>query len=421
MADACTCAIAGSGCEDQFTQCGIPCPQAFPTSAYDLAVTYGVPVVCFMALFLIIGLLTILRVRGDPENFFVCGRSLPLFVVTMTLASQSLDSSGALGNVILSYKFHFWDGAVLPIGLACCLFMNGFFLAKPLHQMNLLTLPDFFKRKYGYIAEVCACILCMVSFIFLLAGNFVGTSTLLGFLFNIDQDSATWITAIAIWAYTAAGGLFSVAYTDVLQAGLGWTGILVGSIYAFVHFGASPDKGPAYPYGDTPIVWGGMRDGDAYAPFPNAIMFNWSTIFVLAFGNLMALDFQARTFASRSWQVAKWGNILAGIATIVLGLFWSFVGGTARKLYGPQSPYAEFRVDSCSTDLELLNPDGTITKGAASCAEWVFDPNGPLKMFTNEFPPFLGAWMMISIVAASMSTVASDNLARQPYCCCSRE
>lgn len=36
----------------------------------------------------------------------------------------------------------------------------------------------------------------------------------------------------------------------------------------------------------------GMMDIDAYNPFPNAILFNWATIFVLGFGNLAALDFQ---------------------------------------------------------------------------------------------------------------------------------
>lgn len=36
----------------------------------------------------------------------------------------------------------------------------------------------------------------------------------------------------------------------------------------------------------------GMMDINAYSPFPNAILFNWATIFVLGFGNLVALDFQ---------------------------------------------------------------------------------------------------------------------------------
>lgn len=39
----------------------------------------------------------------------------------------------------------------------------------------------------------------------------------------------------------------------------------------------------------------GMMDVNAYGPFPNAILFNWATIFVLGFGNLAALDFQVHS------------------------------------------------------------------------------------------------------------------------------
>ena len=53
------------------------------------------------------------------------------------------------------------------------------------------------------------------------------------------------------------------------------------------------DRG-AYPTGDKRHWPDQMTDYDALAPFPNAIFWNWATIFILAFGNLGALDFQAR-------------------------------------------------------------------------------------------------------------------------------
>lgn len=39
------------------------------------------------------------------DNFFVGGRNLPLFVIVLTLASQSIDSNATLGNADLAYKF----------------------------------------------------------------------------------------------------------------------------------------------------------------------------------------------------------------------------------------------------------------------------------------------------------------------------
>jgi len=42
----------------------------------------------------------------------------------------------------------------------------------------------------------------------------------------------------------------------------------------------------AYPFGDHRQYSNQMTDPYALSPFPNAILFNWATIFVLGFGNL---------------------------------------------------------------------------------------------------------------------------------------
>lgn len=39
-------------------------------------------------MFVIIGFATVFVIKGKTDNYFVAGRSLPLWVVTMTLASQ---------------------------------------------------------------------------------------------------------------------------------------------------------------------------------------------------------------------------------------------------------------------------------------------------------------------------------------------
>ena len=109
--------------------CGIPCAAAHPKPASGFGVGIGIMIAFFCA----IGIGAFYFVGGKAENFFVAGRSLPLFVITLTLASQSIDSNALLGNADLSYKYHFYDGAVLPIGLGLSLIINGIFLA---HKVN---------------------------------------------------------------------------------------------------------------------------------------------------------------------------------------------------------------------------------------------------------------------------------------------
>eukprot|EP00951_Prasinocladus_malaysianus_P013696 scaffold103927_cov47-Prasinocladus_malaysianus.AAC.1 len=91
--------------------------------------------------------------RGEAANFFVAGKSLPLSVAALTLASQSLDSNALLGNAELSYRYHFFDGAALPIGLGLSLLLNAAFLARHINRSNALTLPEIYGNHYGPLVE----------------------------------------------------------------------------------------------------------------------------------------------------------------------------------------------------------------------------------------------------------------------------
>ena len=75
-------------------------------SSADLSSDYGVGVIVFVVLCGCIGVFAIVAVSGKSVNYFVAGRSLPLPVIVATLASQSLDSNAALGNLDLGYFYH---------------------------------------------------------------------------------------------------------------------------------------------------------------------------------------------------------------------------------------------------------------------------------------------------------------------------
>lgn len=87
---------------------------------------YGVAVVIGIAISFVIGVCSYYFVQGSPENFFVAGRSLPLWVASITLAAQSIDSNALMGNVDLSYRFSFWDGTYRqnPSSIFLCCWMN---------------------------------------------------------------------------------------------------------------------------------------------------------------------------------------------------------------------------------------------------------------------------------------------------------
>src|SRR5919206_783258 len=140
---------------------------------------YGIAVLAFLALSLIVGTLTSRLVRKSSRRYMIAGKSLPLFFVGTMLAAQSIDGNSSLGNVSLVYQFGFWAGAAIPIGLGICLVLTGTIYGNKLNKMAMLTLPDFYYRRFGNGAEGISSVLMMISFIVLVAGNFAASGFIL--------------------------------------------------------------------------------------------------------------------------------------------------------------------------------------------------------------------------------------------------
>jgi hypothetical protein len=137
-----------------------------------------------------------------------------------------------------------------------------------------------------------------------------------------------------------------------------------------------PLRSGAYPIGDQRIFDNQMTDPYALSPFPNAIFWDWATIFILGFGNLAALDFQARCMAAKSPLDARIGCIIGGILTFFVGIPFSYLGAITRHYYGPDSIYAEFEADTCSKMLDL-----------PQCAMWKPDPKAGRLYQLYKFNP----------------------------------
>lgn len=101
--------------------------------------------------------------------------------------------------------------------------LNGIFLAGKINsEENVLTLPDVLSKRYGHCVEVMVGLISITSFLMLLAGNLVGMGFICGYVWDIDPTVGIWVSSIIVWTYTVTGGLFSVAYTDVVQGAAGW-------------------------------------------------------------------------------------------------------------------------------------------------------------------------------------------------------
>ena len=281
---------------------------------------YGIGIIAFLALSVIVGTLTAKLVKKSSKRYMIAGKSLPLFFVGTMLAAQAIDGNSSLGNTSLVYQFGFWAGAAIPIGLGVCLVLTGAFYGKRLNKMSMLTLPDFYYRRFGHGAEGMSSVLMIISFIVLVAGNFAASGFILSTVLQIDFFWATLIAAIIVLVYTFAGGLFSSAYTDIFQIYLA-----IGAFWAaFIFFAvgaAGVDLGTIL--GSAPPSY---LDLSGLTDMANGALVNWGAILALGLGDLVALDFMERVFAARDPKTASRGAFWGGGLTLFTIIPTSMLG-----------------------------------------------------------------------------------------------
>ncbi|MFM8221809.1 MAG: sodium:solute symporter family transporter, partial [Planctomycetaceae bacterium] len=112
-------------------------------------------VILYMAATVAVGLYASLRVK-DSKDFMVAGRSLPLY---MNFACVFATWFGA--ETVLSVSAKFADkglGFVSgdPFGASFCLILVAFFFARTFYQMELLTIGDYYHKRYGKVVEILA-------------------------------------------------------------------------------------------------------------------------------------------------------------------------------------------------------------------------------------------------------------------------
>ncbi|MEM9214791.1 MAG: sodium:solute symporter family protein [Cyanobacteria bacterium P01_F01_bin.150] len=317
-------------------------------------------IIIFLLATLGIGVWASKQIKGDSVNFLVAGRGMVLPLAAATLMAQSVDSNATLGNTDLSSAFGFWAGASLPIGLALCLFLTGLFYAKPMNRMGLITLPDFYRVKYGRLTEVVASVIMVLSFAFLLAGNLVAGGYLFQTFLGTSYTMGVIGVALLVFVYTVSGGLFAVAYTDVVQVGIALVGSLVLIGYVSTTFGL------VIPPGTGPFALEQLTSPDAGAAI------NWATLLALGLGDIVAIDFMARVFAAESPETAQRACFIGCAGTLIIGIPFSLIALSSNS---------------------ILEQAGVTADGPVL-----------FSLLENVIPPVLSLVIIVAIMAASLST-----------------
>ncbi len=262
-------------------------------------------VLLYIAATVAIGLIASLRVK-ESKDFLVAGRSLPLF---MNFACVFATWFGA--ETVLSVSAKFADkglGFVSgdPFGASMCLVLVAFFFARTFYRMELLTIGDYYHKRYGKGVEILCSLGIAASYFGWTSAQLSALGLVISVLFpGLSLNEAIVIGAVIVTVYTLFGGMWSVALTDVVQT----VAIVVGLI--LVAWLLADRAG-----GLGNVIDAARREGKLTL-LPHVTTAAWlafiGEFLTMALGSIPQQDVFQRVTSARDERTAFWGTLAGGL------------------------------------------------------------------------------------------------------------
>ncbi|AVR95014.1 sodium:solute symporter family protein [Pseudoduganella armeniaca] len=286
----------------------------------------------------------------NTADFAVAGRSLPLImVITTTFATWF----GA--ETVMGVPAKFVQGglnAVIedPFGAGTCLILVGLFFATKLYKLNLLTIGDYYRQRYGRGIEV----FCSVTIILSYLGWVAAQITALGLVFSVLTNGAMApatgmvIGTLAVLIYVVVGGFLAVAITDFIQMIV----LVVGM--TIIAFFAADLAGGA----DKVLAMAQQADLWRLLPEPklNDIIFFFGAAITMMFGSIPQQDVFQRVMSAKDAPTARSGAVIGGASYILFGFVPMFIVAAAVVVMGDHA------MDIAKNDYQRLLPTFVMTK-----------------------------------------------------------
>ena len=308
------------------------------------------------ASFLLVGWLAARKVKdGTAADLILAGRSMPVWIATLTMTATWVDGGYLLGTAEGAFKSSLSLGIQGGLCFGVSLILGGLFFARRMRQLEFTTLIDPFESRFGKHWAVVLFIPAMLGEVFWSAELLAAIGSTFGVLLNMKLATAILLSAVVVIAYTMVGGMWSVAYTDAFQLGLVVLGLAVAMPFIFSAAGgfdaswshfltARAERGMFFP----PL----QPNGSFWTS--QSIVGWWDVSLMLALGGIPWNCYFQRVLSCQTPRKAQLHSLFAGGLTILLTIPPLLLGVAAFKYNWPSELLAQLQANPSETLPMLL-------------------------------------------------------------------
>jgi SSS family solute:Na+ symporter len=304
-------------------------------------------VVAYLAITIGIGLWAAKRVHNS-KDYLVAGRSLPLYMSAATVFATWFGAETVL-SVSATFTRDGLGGVIAdPFGSTFCLIFVAAFFARAFYRMDLLTIGDFYRKRYSKTVEVVTSIAITISYL----GWTAAQLTALGLTFSVlsggqlSLEAGIYLSAVIVLGYTIWGGMWSVALTDLFQsvviliglAAVAWlVGDMAGGSWKVVVAAHDAGRFDFWPKGGTKDwLW-----------FAGA----WVT---MAIGSIPQQDVFQRVTSAKDEKTAIAGCLIGALVYFAFAFVPMFIAYAALTI---DPAYAKLFTSDDAREIQRILPD----------------------------------------------------------------
>ena len=267
------------------------------------------------------------RKVSNSTDYMLAGKSLPLL-----LGSSALFATWFGSETVFGASSEFLEGGLYnviedPFGASLCLVIFGLLFAGRLYRMNLLTLGDFFKVRYGRRTELVASFFLAPPYVGYIAAQLVAMGLILHVVADVTLVKGIVISASVVTLYTIIGGMWAITITDFIQTVI----IISGLLLLAISLGAQAG-------GVTKVLSSVPPSTFKFLPAANfheivSYVAAWS---VLGLGSIPSQDVFQRAMSSRSPKVAVRSCYVAAVLYLTIAILPLFISLCIKHLFPDQ-------------------------------------------------------------------------------------
>ncbi|WP_197065319.1 sodium:solute symporter family protein [Massilia sp. 9096] len=286
----------------------------------------------------------------NTADFAVAGRSLPLIMVVTTTFATWFGAETVMG--IPARFVQGGLGALIedPFGAGSCLILVGLFFATRLYKLNLLTIGDYYRARFGKGIEI----FCSAAIILSYLGWVAAQITALGLVFSVLTGGAMSETAgmivgtLAVLIYVVIGGFLAVAITDFIQMIVLVVGLSIIAIFSSKLTGGAA---PVFAMASNAHLWNAAPEHS----FHGIAAFIGSAV-TMMLGSIPQQDVYQRVMSANSAPTARTGAVIGGASYILFAFVPMFVVACAVVVMGDSA------MEIAKNDYQKLLPTFVLTK-----------------------------------------------------------